>query len=104
MKTLHIILKAHSLPVLCILAGRAGLWVLPAWLPVPTDCFHPGMSQAVQALSPFESEHKMLSAALLSSFFAHYSPLLALQPLASLSGHPSECLSSFRSSETCGCE
>lgn len=45
MKTLHIILKAHSLPVLCIPAGRAGLWVLPAWLPVPADCFHPDMSQ-----------------------------------------------------------
>lgn len=37
MKSLRVILKAHSLPVLCILAGRAGLWVLPAWLPVPAS-------------------------------------------------------------------
>lgn len=46
------------------------------------------LSQAAQALSPFESEHKVLSAALLSSFFAHYSLLPALQPVASLPGHP----------------
>lgn len=62
--------------------------MLTVWLPVPAHCFHPGMSQAAQALSPFESEHKMLSAALLSSSFAHYPPLPALQPVASLAGHP----------------
>lgn len=96
MKALHVILKAHSFPVLCIPAGRAGLWVLPAWLPVPADvpadCFHAGMSPAAQALSPVESEHEMLSAALLSSFFARYSPLPALHPVASQAGHPPECL------------
>lgn len=99
LKALHVIFKAHSLPVLHIPAVRAGLWVLPAWLPVPADvsavCFHPGMSQAV---SPFEPEHKMLSAALLSSFL----PIILCSPHCTLwhlrlailqsACHPSELL------------
>lgn len=102
LKALHVIVKAHSLPVLCIPAVRAGLWVLPAWLPVPAgvpaDCFHPGMSQAAQALSPFDPEHKMLSAALLSSFL----PVILCSPHCTLwhlrldilqsACHPSELL------------